>query len=195
MAQPNKANILVADDEGYSRLALGELLESPDRTIVSVASGAEALRQVLKQDFALILLDVRMPGMDGFETATLIRRRKRSQHTPIIFLTAAYEDATSVVRGYEVGAVDYIFKPVDPEVLKSKVAVFVDLYNKKAELATQIHQRKLAERALSKANEDLEIKIRERTASLVVANELLRRENGMRERAEEALRRAKLAAV
>jgi signal transduction histidine kinase len=194
MAQPNKANILVADDEGYSRLALGELLESPDRTIVSVASGAEALRQVLKQDFALILLDVRMPGMDGFETATLIRRRKRSQHTPIIFLTAAYEDATSVVRGYEVGAVDYIFKPVDPEVLKSKVAVFVDLYNKKAELATQIHQRKLAERALSKANEDLEIKIRERTASLVVANELLRRENGMRERAEEALRSAKQAA-
>ena len=91
MATLNKASILVADDEGYSRLALRELLESPDRTIVSVESGAEALRQVLKQDFALILLDVRMPGMDGFETATLIRRRKRSQHTPIIFLTAAYE--------------------------------------------------------------------------------------------------------
>ena len=89
---------------------------------------------------------------------------------------------------------DYILKPVEPEVLKSKVAVFVDLYNKNAELATQILQRRIAERALSKANEDLEIKIRERTASLTVANDLLRRENDMREEAEEALRRAKQAA-
>ena len=193
MATP-KASILVADDEAHSRLALRELLDSPDRNVVAVESGAEALRQVLKQDFALILLDVRMPGMDGFETATLIRRRKRSQHTPIIFLTGASEDTTSVVRGYEVGAVDYILKPVNPEVLKSKVAVFVDLYNKKAELATQILQRKIAERALSKANEDLEIKIRERTASLTLANDLLRRENEMREEAEEALRKAKQVA-
>src|SRR5207344_1996185 len=102
---------------------------------VAAGSGREALRQVLKQDFALILLDICMPGMDGFETAELIRRRRRSQHTPIIFLTGAYEDTQSVARGYEVGAVDYIFKPVEPAVLKSKVAVFVDLYNKNAELA------------------------------------------------------------
>jgi signal transduction histidine kinase/HPt (histidine-containing phosphotransfer) domain-containing protein len=194
VASPGKANILVVDDEAGSRLALQELLDSPDRNIVGAGSGAEALRLVLKQDFALIVLDIRMPGMDGFETATLIRRRKRSQHTPIIFLTGAFEDATSVVRGYEVGAVDYMLKPVEPEVLKSKVAVFVDLYNKKAELATQILQRSIAERALSKANEDLEIRIRERTASLTVANDLLRRENAMREEAEEALRRAKQAA-
>ena len=190
----SKAHILVADDEAHTRLALQDLLESPDRHVVTVASGAEALRQVLKQDYALILLDVRMPGMDGFETATLIRRRKRSQHTPIIFLTGAYEDSTSVVRGYEVGAVDYILKPVDTEVLKSKVAVFVELYNKNAELATQILKRRIAERALSRVNEDLEIRIRERTASLMVANDLLSRENEMRQEAEEALRTAKQAA-
>src|SRR6185503_12791642 len=191
MAEAVRANILVADDEGGSRLALQELLGGPDRNVVAVDSGAEALRQVLKLDFALIVLDIRMPGMDGFETAAVIRRRRRSQHTPIIFLTAAYEDASSVARGYELGAVDYILKPVEPAVLRSKVAVFVDLHNKNAELATQIFKRRMAERALSKANEDLEIKIRERTASLMVANDLLRREIAMREEAEDALRSAK----
>src|SRR5712691_7768597 len=98
MPGDSKANILVVDDEATSRLALGELLEGADRNVVSAHSGAEALRYVLKHDFALILLDIRMPGMDGFETAEVIRRRKRSQHTPIIFLTGAYEDAKSVVR-------------------------------------------------------------------------------------------------
>jgi signal transduction histidine kinase/HPt (histidine-containing phosphotransfer) domain-containing protein len=191
---PARANILITDDEAGSRLALRELLENPHCNIVCVGSGAEALREVLKADFALILLDIRMPGMDGFETAGLIRRRKRSQHTPIIFLTGAYEDARSVARGYEVGAVDYIVKPVEPAVLKSKVAVFVELYNKSAQLATQILKRRVAERALAKANEDLEIKIRERTASLMVANDLLRKENAMREEAESALREAKRVA-
>src|SRR5262245_19131251 len=194
MTTRGKASILVVDDEPHSRLALKELLEGPDRDIVAAASGAEALRQVLKRDYALILLDVRMPDIDGFETAALIRKRRRSQHTPIIFLTGAYEDAASVVRGYEVGAVDYVLKPVEHDVLKSKVAVFVELYSKNAELATQILKRRIAERALSKANEDLEIKIRERTASLLTANDLLSRENEMRQDAEEALRKAKQAA-
>jgi signal transduction histidine kinase len=194
MTAPGKASILVVDDEAHSRLALKELLEGPDRNVVTAASGAEALRQILKRDYALILLDVRMPDMDGFETAMLIRKRKRSQYTPIMFLTGAYEDAASVVRGYEAGAVDYIVKPVDPDVLKSKVAVFVELYSKNAELATQILKRRIAERALSKANEDLEIKIRERTASLLTANDLLSKENEMRQHAEEALRKAKQVA-
>src|SRR5256886_13073727 len=171
-----------------------QLLSGPDRNVVAVGSGKEALRQILRTDFALILLDIRMPEMDGFEAATLIRKLKRSRHTPIIFLTAALEDAQSVFRGYEIGAADYILKPVNIDILKSKVAVFVDLYSKSAELATQVNQRKIAERELSKVNEDLDTKIRERTASLIAANDLLRKEIEMRERAEEDLHKAKRAA-
>jgi two-component system, sensor histidine kinase and response regulator len=191
---PAQANILVVDDERHGLLAMQQLLSGPDRNVLAVGSGKEALRQILKTDFALILLDIRMPDMDGFETATLIRKLKRSRHTPIIFLTAALEDAQSVFRGYEIGAVDYILKPVNIDILKSKVAVFVDLYSKSAELATQVNQRKIAERELSKVNESLETKIRERTASLIAANDLLRKEIEMRKQAEEDLHKAKRAA-
>ncbi|MBI4207390.1 MAG: response regulator [Betaproteobacteria bacterium] len=194
MAGLAKAKILVVDDEAHSRLALQQLLDGADRSVMPASSGEEALRHVLKNEFALILLDVRMPGMDGFETAALIRQRERSERTPIIFLTGAYEDMASVIRGYAAGAVDYVLKPVEPEVLKSKVAVFVDLYYKNAELATQILERRNAERALARANEELETRIRERTESLTVANELLRKEIAMRRRAEEELRQAKRAA-
>jgi len=191
---PSQANILVVDDERHGLLAMQQLLSGPDRNVLAVGSGKEALRQILRTDFALILLDIRMPEMDGFETATLIRKLKRSRHTPIIFLTAALEDAQSVFRGYEIGAVDYILKPVNIDILKSKVAVFVDLYSKSAELATQVNQRKIAERELSKVNESLETKIRERTASLIAANDLLRKEIEMRKQAEEDLHKAKRAA-
>src|SRR6266536_2505617 len=183
MPRPSKANILVVDDEPRSLVAMQQLLSGSDRNVVPVGSGKEALRQILKTGFALILLDIRMPEMDGFETATLIRKLKRSRHTPIIFLTAALEDAQSVFRGYEIGAVDYILKPVNIDILKSKVAVFVDLYSKSAELATQVNQRKIAERELSKVNE-----------SLIAANDLLRKEIEMRKQAEEDLHKAKRAA-
>src|SRR5712671_2398548 len=189
-----QANILVVDDERHTLVAMRELLSGPDRNVLAVGSGKEALRQILETDFALILLDIRMPVMDGFETASLIRKLERSRHTPIIFLTAALEDAQSVFRGYEVGAVDYILKPLNPDILKSKVAVFVDLYGKSAELATQVKQRKIAERELSKVNESLEAKIRERTASLIAANDLLRKEIEMRRQAEEDLHRSERAA-
>src|SRR6266540_3195812 len=102
MSRPSKANILVVDDEPHSLIAMRRLLSGPDRNVVPAGSGKEALRQILKSDFALILLDIRMPEMDGFETATLIRKLRRSRHTPIIFLTAAAEDAQSMSRGYEV---------------------------------------------------------------------------------------------
>jgi len=190
----SQANILVVDDDRHGLAAMRELLSGPDRNVLAVGSGKEALRQILRTDFALILLDIRMPEMDGFETATLIRKLKRSRHTPIIFLTAVLEDAQSVFRGYEIGAVDYILKPVNIDILKSKVAVFVDLYGKSAELETQVNQRKIAERELSKVNESLETKIRERTASLITANELLRKEIEMRKQAEEDLHKAKQAA-
>jgi signal transduction histidine kinase/HPt (histidine-containing phosphotransfer) domain-containing protein len=193
MSSPSKANELVVDDEPCGLLAMQELLSGPDRNVVPVASGEEALRRILKSDFAIILLDVRMPGMDGFETAVLIRKLRRSRDTPIIFLTGAVEDE-SVSRGYEVGGVDYILKPVDPDILKSKVAVFVDLYSRKAQLRTQVMQQKSAERELSRVNEGLEAQIRERTASLIIANDMLRREIDMRRRAEADLQKAKLAA-
>ncbi|HJX19632.1 MAG TPA: response regulator, partial [Steroidobacteraceae bacterium] len=135
-----------------------------------------------------------MPEMDGFETAVLIRKLKRSRHTPIVFLTAAGEHTESVLRGYEVGAVDYIFKPVDPEVLKSKVAVFVGVNNRNADLKTQLLVHRSAQRDLLRAKDDLEIKIRERTASLISAHDQLRREMQMRERADAELLVAKRAA-
>src|SRR5262245_13166322 len=152
MSSVPKANVLVVDDEPRSLLAMQELLSGADRNVVAVNAGKEALRQILTSDFAIILLDVRMPEMDGFETAVLIRKLRRSRDTPIVFLTGAVEDE-SVLRGYEVGAVDYISKPVDPDILKSKVAVFVDLYNKRAQLRDRVIQQKTAERALSRANE------------------------------------------
>ena len=187
-------NILVVDDEPHSLKALRELLCGPDRNVVTAASGREALRWILRAAFALILLDVRMPEMDGFETAALIRRLKRSRYTPIVFLTAADEHTEWVQRGYEVGAVDYIFKPVDPEALKSKVAVFVDLDKRSADLATQLLLHRSAQRDLLKAKDDLEIKIRERTANLISAHDQLRREMQMRERADAELLVAKQAA-
>ena len=193
MSSPSKANILVVDDEPRSLHAMQELLGGPDRNVVAAQSGKEALRRILDTDFAMILLDVRMPEMDGFETAALIRKLRRSRDTPIVFLTGAVEDE-SVLRGYEVGAVDYIVKPVDPDILKSKVSAFVDLYWKKAQLRTLVIRQKTAGRELSRANETLEAQVRERTGSLIVANDLLRKEVEMRRRAEADLHKAKLAA-
>ncbi|MBI3526286.1 MAG: response regulator [Betaproteobacteria bacterium] len=151
---PN-ASILIVDDDSKNRIALSELLQSAEHDVVVAESGNEALRHVLKQDFAVILLDVRMPGLDGFETAKLIRGRERSQHTPIIFLTGADEDLRSMFHGYEVGAVDYILKPPIPEALKSKVSVFVELDNKNSVLTQEIAERKYAEERLKKSEENL----------------------------------------
>jgi len=151
----SQARILIVDDDAASLMALQELLQSPTQEVVPANSGEEALRCVLKQDFAVILLDARMPGVDGFETARLIRERERSRHTPIIFLTGAYEDVHSVFRGYEAGAVDYIVKPLVPEILKSKISVFVELYNKNAVLIREVAERTRIEEHLRKSEENL----------------------------------------
>jgi signal transduction histidine kinase/DNA-binding response OmpR family regulator len=124
--------ILIVDDRASQRRALGVVVENLGAEVAEAASGADALRLVLQRDFAVILLDVNMPGMDGFETASIIRQRKRSEHTPIIFVTA-YGDETHAARGYRLGAVDYIQSPVDAQVLRSKVAVFVELYRRTGE--------------------------------------------------------------
>jgi signal transduction histidine kinase len=148
-------SILIVDDDQGNLRALQELLANLGQNLVLANSGEDALRRVLKQDFAVILLDARMPGVDGFETAKLIRERPRSRHTPIIFITGAYEDVGSVFRGYEVGAVDYIVKPLDPRVLKSKVSVFVELHAKNAALQQEIAEHKLTEQRLRESQENL----------------------------------------
>src|SRR3954468_10787821 len=131
-----KTSILLVDDRPDKVLAIEAVLEGLDVNIVRAYSGREALRHVLNQEFAVILLDVNMPGMDGFETAGLIRQRKNSEHVPIIFITS-YGDDLLIARGYEIGAVDYIQAPVIPSVLRTKVAVFVDLYTKTAQVQRQ----------------------------------------------------------
>lgn len=136
-------------------MALQELLLSSGHSVVLAESGEDALRCVLKQDFAAILMDARMPGMDGFTAARTIRERERSRTTPIIFLTGAFEDFPSMFRGYEAGAVDYMVKPIVPEVLKFKIAVFVDLYNKNLALRkSEENLRALAARLQSVREEE-----------------------------------------
>ncbi|WP_343074081.1 response regulator [Microvirga zambiensis] len=128
------AKILVVDDDHRNLLAVEEVLRSPGIEIVTADSGEAALRQVLQDDFALILLDVQMPRLDGYEVAGLIRARPRSARVPILFLTAVNKDDVHVFKGYSAGAVDYVFKPVEPLILKSKVEIFVDLYRKTEEI-------------------------------------------------------------
>ena len=140
--------ILLVDDRRENLLALEAILEPLGAPLVSVTSGAAALRRVLEDEVAVILLDVQMPGMDGFETARLIKQRDRSRHTPIIFLTAISKDAENVFKGYEAGAVDYVMKPFDAHALRAKVAVFVELWEKRRQVETQaerIRQQELAE--------------------------------------------------
>jgi PAS domain S-box-containing protein len=131
------AKILMVDDEPKNLTALETVLAGPDRELVRAGSGSEALKHVLQDDFAAVLLDVHMPVMDGFETAELIRGRERSRETPIIFLTAAISGEVFIARGYSLGAVDYLVKPFDPDILRSKVNVFVELFRKTEQVKRQ----------------------------------------------------------
>jgi PAS domain S-box-containing protein len=135
--------ILIVDDRPENLLALEAILEPLGQTLVRAHSGDEALRLLLSHDFAMILLDVQMPGIDGFETARLIKSRERTRYIPIIFLTAISKEEEYVFEGYSVGAVDYMTKPFQPDILRSKVSVFVDLFQKQRQLAAQ--QQLLAE--------------------------------------------------
>ena len=130
-------NILLVDDRPENLLALEAILEPLGQTLVRANSGEEALKHLLTRDFAAILLDVQMPGLNGFDTARLIKARERSRHIPIIFLTAISKEEAYVFEGYSVGAVDYMFKPFQPDILRSKVSVFVDLYRKQEQIKVQ----------------------------------------------------------
>src|SRR5512140_1280132 len=137
METREKANILRVDDQVNNLIALEAMLEDLGENLVRAESGTETLRRLLEQDFAVILLDVQMPGLDGFETARLIRERERSRQIPIIFVTALSRNESNMFRGYSIGAVDYLFKPIVPEVLRSKVSFFVELHRKNQELKQQ----------------------------------------------------------
>ena len=163
MAQARKASLLLVDDRPENLLALEAALEPLDLNLVKANSGEEALRMLLKQEFAAILLDVQMPGLDGFDTATQIKQRDKTKDIPIIFLTAISREPHHALRGYSTGAVDYLAKPFDPWVLRAKVAVFVDLYEKNALLKKQkellgirLEERERAERALEEKAQELE---------------------------------------
>jgi signal transduction histidine kinase len=155
MSSALKCNVLVVDDDPNMLLALRELLAGPDRTIVIAQSGADALKRVLEREFAVIVLDVRMPDMDGFEIARLIRKSEGSGNPPIIFLTGADQDAAPSFRGYEAGAVDFLVKPPPPEVLKSKISAFIDLYRYNAALARESAERRTIEEDLLRSEERL----------------------------------------
>jgi two-component system, sensor histidine kinase and response regulator len=149
-------SILVVDDDATKRFALKTILAPLGETVVEASSGADGLRQLLRQEFAVILLDVRMPEMDGFETAQLIRQRPRSELTPIIFVTALDQAETDMGRGYDLGAVDFVFAPVVPAILRAKVAVFVELYK--------------AQQELRRYRTRLETLVEERTTALTAIN-------------------------
>ncbi len=152
----SKVDILLVDDDSTKRFAMKAILAPLAQNVVEAASGPDALRQLLKQDFAVILLDVRMPGMDGFETAGLIRQRPRSEVTPIIFVTALDHAEIDMGRGYDLGAVDFIFAPVVPAIMRAKVTVFVELSK--------------AQQELRRYRTQLEKLVQERTTALTAIN-------------------------
>jgi signal transduction histidine kinase len=178
--------VLLVDDQPANLLALEAMLADLNLHLVRALSGAEALRQVLQHEFAVILLDVQMPAMDGFETARLIRSRPKSRYTPIVFLTAYERGSFAVAEAYELGAVDYLVKPLVPVILRAKVTVFVELFRKTEQVKRQMEQlqelerqefeRRMTEenlrqseeryREIHRLNEELEERVRERTREL-----------------------------
>jgi signal transduction histidine kinase len=185
---PSVINILLVDDEPRNLDVLESVLQAPEHNLIRAQTAEEALLLLLEGEFAVIVLDIQMPGMNGIELANLIKQRRRTQHIPIIFLTAYYQEDKDIMEGYGSGAVDYLTKPINPQILKSKIAVFADLFRKTRSLAAvnstlelEIGQRQKAEEALRQANNELEKRVNERTADLVRLNEELReRESALR---------------
>ena len=173
-------NILIVDDEPRNLTVLESILDDSGYRLVRAHTADQALLALVADEFALLILDIRMPGMTGFELAQLIKARKKTSQIPIIFLTAYYNEDQHVLTGYDSGAVDYLHKPVNPAILRSKVAVFAELYRKNREcgmtnraLLAEVTERRSAENRLHELNETLEQRVIERTAALVAANDSL----------------------
>ncbi|HVM48166.1 MAG TPA: response regulator [Candidatus Acidoferrum sp.] len=154
-------NILLVDDEARNLDALESILNSPDYRLVRAQNADEALRALVSDTFAVLVLDVRMPDMSGLELAQLIKQRKKTQHLPIIFLTAYYQEDDHVMQGYGAGAVDYLSKPVNPAILRSKVGVFVDLFRKTHALESEIEVRRAGEQRIRDLNDQLALRVSE----------------------------------
>ncbi|TGL97063.1 response regulator [Leptospira barantonii] len=177
-----KVNVLIVDDNPDNLWVLEKILVSPELNLIKARSGDEALKALLEpDDFALIFMDVRMPGMDGFEVASLIRQREKCAQIPIIFLTAYGSNESWMFKGYSLGAVDFLIKPIAPEILQSKASVFVDLHKKNQTLLLQ-------DELLRESHDKLEQRVQERTVELKKVNQNLVNEISDRERAEDALK-------
>ena len=164
--QSELINILIVDDESKNLTVLETILDDPSYRLVRAQSADEALRALVMEEFALLILDIRMPGMSGFELANLIKGRKKTSRVPIIFLTAYYTEDQHMLEGYGNGAVDYLHKPVNPPILRSKVAVFAELHRKTCALTAEVQERRRAEEQLQELNEALEQRVAERTEAL-----------------------------
>src|SRR4051812_12764782 len=156
-------NILLVDDKTENLLALESILEAPGYHLVRALSGQDALLALLSRDYAAIVLDVQMPGMSGIELAQIIRSRKKTQHIPILFLTAHSDE--NAIAGYQAGAVDFLTKPLQPAVLRSKVAVFADLFRKSSALKAEIEERRQAEQRIGQLNKELSQRVEELAAA------------------------------
>jgi PAS domain S-box-containing protein len=159
-------NILIVDDEPKNLTVLETVLDDPGYRLVRAESADQALLALVAEEFALLILDIRMPGMTGFELAQMIKERKKTARVPIIFLTAYYNEDQHVLEGYGTGAVDYLHKPVNPAILRSKVAVFAELHRKNCALLAEVTERRRAEEQLRELNKTLDQRVDERTEAL-----------------------------
>src|SRR3982750_3207262 len=166
--------LLVVDDDVRNVNALERMLERPDRIVIKATSGNEALKCLLVHDVAVLLLDVRMAEMDGYETAALIRTRDKTRDLPIIFLTAFNKDDADVLKGYSFGAVDYIFKPIVPDILRAKVDIFIELYKRTKALIRKNEDLERTDQALLQTNQQLEELNRLKSSFVSVASHEIR---------------------
>ena len=174
-------NILIVDDEPKNLTVLETVLDSPWYRVIRAESGDKALLALLRYDFAVLILDVQMPGTSGFELAQMIKQRKKTAGVPIIFLTAYYNEDEHIIEGYDSGAVDYLQKPINPSILRSKVAVLVELFLKQRQLedanhalSAEVAERRVVQQKLSELNETLEQRVRDRTEAHKLAEQQIR---------------------